>query len=230
MSTSRLKSELLWHDCESCKLAETRTRVVLGFGNPKAKLMFVGEGPGADEDASGIPFVGPAGELHHDLVRAVGLKEDEIFQDNIVACRSFNTDDDGKRKDCPPKKPEIEACLPRLYEAIRSIDPILIVAYGATAFKALTKDNTIISKARGGVYQALVPGGDPELTGPNMIQYTVVPTYHPSYLRRRAGERRKPNSVWSECVKDLIRIVKMYDIAMERYYGVSSDRPEEVEL
>lgn len=220
----RLDAEKAWFGCERCDLHKTRNHVVVGYGNTKARFMFVGEGPGAEEDARGMPFIGPAGQLLRDLLEAVGLSMDEIFLNNIVACRAFNEDDEGNRKDRSPKKPEIQACLPRLHESIRVIDPIVIVALGNTAFHSLTGDQTLIGKARGGLYEAPVPGGAPDVTGPHHIGYPVLPTYHPSFLRRRVGDRNKPNSVWDECIKDLLRAVEMYDIAQERYYGI--EKPE----
>jgi DNA polymerase len=220
----RLETEKSWYGCESCGLAATRNHVVIGYGNTKARLMFVGEGPGAEEDSRGIPFIGPAGQLLRDLIDGVSLSMDEIFLNNIVACRAFTEDDEGNRKDRSPKKPEILACRPRLNHSILSIDPILIVALGNTAFHALTGDRTLIGKARGGIYEAKIPGPNPELTGEHDVIYPVLATYHPSFLRRRVADRNKPNSVWDECIKDLLRAVEMLDIAQERYDGI--EKPE----
>lgn len=217
----RLDCEKAWFECTKCGLHETRQRVVVGYGNTKARFMLVGEGPGAEEDSRGIPFVGPAGQLLWELItHAGGLSRDEVFLDNIVACRAFIEDSDGNRKDRKPKKPEIEACLPRLQEAIYRIDPIMIVALGNIAFHALTGDPTLIGKARGGIFETRVPSGNPDITGGQPVVYPVMATYHPSFLRRRIADKDKPNSVWDECIKDFIRAVEMYDIGMERYYGI----------
>jgi len=137
-----------------------------------------------------------------------------------VSCRPFIEDEEGNRKDRHPKKPEIAACLPRLHEAIYAIDPVIIMAVGNTAFHSLTGDRTLIGKARGGIFEARVPSGNPDVTGGQDVVYPVLATYHPSFLRRRIGERNKPDSVWDECIKDFVLAVEMYDIARERYYGI----------
>ncbi len=115
--------------CQKCPLAETRTNAVPGQGDPKARLMFVGEGPGADEDAQGLAFVGRAGKLLTDIIGAMGLTRDEVFIGNIIKCRPPGNRD--------PKPDEIHACLPYLKRQLELIQPTVIVALGAHAARTL---------------------------------------------------------------------------------------------
>jgi len=212
LSDEQLPCEKEWLDCTRCDLHKTRTRVVIGYGSRRAKLMFIGEGPGGLEDEEGRPFVGPAGELFDDYLRHLKLSRDNIMLNNIVACRAFIQEDDGSRRDRPPKKPEILACKDRLLEAIYTVDPVLIVAMGSVAFKALTGETTSITKARGGIYEMKVPGWEAE-----EITYNVLATFHPSYLKRNPQERRKNGSIWEQFLDDLSLAVQMVEIADERY-------------
>ena len=151
-------------DCQRCKLCESRTNIVFGSGNPNADLVFVGEGPGADEDEQGLPFVGRAGKKLSEIIeKGMGLnREKDTYICNIVKCRPPGNRD--------PEKDEILACKPFLEKQIQAIKPKVIVALGKPSSSTLLGRNVAITKERG-----------------NWFQYLGVPlmlTYHPAYLLR----------------------------------------------
>jgi len=149
-------------ECTRCKLHSTRTKIVFGVGSPTARLMFVGEGPGADEDARGEPFVGRAGKKLDEMIAAIGLERAEVYIANIVKCRP------PKNRD--PEKDEIATCSPFLYKQIEAIGPRVIVTLGSPATRTLLETRIGITKLRGN-WQSF--HGIP-----------VMPTYHPAYLLR----------------------------------------------
>ncbi len=171
-------------DCRRCKLYESRTQVVFGVGNPHAELMFVGEGPGAEEDARGEPFVGRAGQLLTDIIeRGMGMKRSEVYIANVVKCRPPQNRN--------PEPDEVEACEPFLMRQIELVRPRVIVALGTFAAQALLRVKTPISKLRG-AWQEI--GG-----------IRTMPTFHPAYLLRNPGDKRL---VWldiQEVMKELGR-------------------------
>jgi len=118
-------------ECTRCKLHKTRNKIVFGAGNPKAKLVFVGEGPGRDEDEQGLPFVGRAGKLLTKIIEAMGLTRNDVFICNVVKCRPPNNRN--------PEKDEVEACEPFLFKQLRSISPEVIVCLGSVATSLLLK-------------------------------------------------------------------------------------------
>jgi uracil-DNA glycosylase len=155
--------------CAKCALAPTRTNTVFSRGNPNAKLVFVGEAPGADEDEQGLPFVGRAGQLLDKMIAAMGLDpEKDVYVCNIIKCRP-----PGNRK---PETVEIEACIPYLHEQLAAINPKVIVAMGNTAVGTLLNTKLGITKVRGSwkLYKGKIP---------------VMPTYHPSYLIRPSAQQ-----------------------------------------
>jgi len=156
-------------ECTRCKLHAGRTRLVFGVGHPKAELLFVGEGPGADEDLQGEPFVGKAGQLLTRMIEAMGLRRDEVHIANVVKCRPPGNRD--------PEPEEIEACQPFLEAQIAAIGPRAIVALGRFAVQTLLRDGAPISRQRGRwrEYQG-VP---------------CMPTFHPAYLLRNPAEKGK---------------------------------------
>ena len=160
-------------DCRRCKLHTGRTNIVFGVGNPDARLMFVGEGPGADEDEQGEPFVGRAGQLLTQIVKAMGLAREDVYIANVVKCRP-----PGNRN---PEPDEIEACSPFLHAQIASIRPTVIVALGKFAAQTLLQTETPISRLRGQFHDL---GG-----------VAVMPTFHPSYLLRTPAAKRE---VWED--------------------------------
>jgi DNA polymerase len=158
--------------CRKCRLCETRTHTVFGVGPRLAPLMVVGEGPGADEDAQGEPFVGRAGKLLDEMLRAIGRsRRDNTFITNVVRCRP-----PGNRE---PAEDEAEACRGYLEQTLRLVKPKLIVALGRVAAQRLLVTDTPIGKMRGQTYQ-----WGPEAT-PLMV------TYHPAYLLRNPGDKAK---------------------------------------
>jgi len=156
-------------DCQRCKLARGRTQIVFGEGSPQARLMFVGEGPGEEEDLQGRPFVGPAGQLLNRLITKLGLRREEVYIANIVKCRP------PKNRD--PEADEIAACLPFLVKQIASIQPRVIVTLGRPATQALLGTKAPITKVRG--------------SWQRYQQIPVMPTFHPSFLLRFPRERLK---------------------------------------
>lgn len=131
--------------CKKCGLCKGRKNAVPGEGDTKAKVVFVGEGPGSEEDITGRPFVGRAGEFLTNLIESVGLKRDEVYITNIVKCRPPQNRD--------PNPDEIEKCLPYLREQIALIKPKIIATLGRHALKTLIQDDLVISKAHGQVYK-----------------------------------------------------------------------------
>jgi DNA polymerase len=149
-------------DCKRCKLCEARTNIVFGVGDPNAKLMFVGEGPGADEDARGEPFVGRAGQKLNEMIRAIGLERKDVYIANVVKCRPPGNRD--------PEPDEVKTCSPFLFRQIESIRPAVIVALGSPATKTLLETKAGITSLRGrwGAFRGI----------------PVMPTFHPAYLLR----------------------------------------------
>jgi uracil-DNA glycosylase len=155
-------------DCRRCRLAAGRHSIVFGQGNPHAELVFVGEGPGADEDAQGLPFVGRAGRLLNKMIELAGMKREEVYICNIVKCRPPNNR--------TPLPDEIETCSPFLFRQIRTIKPRLVCCLGAPAVKTLLGVKEGITKIRGRFY---------DFRGTK-----ALPTFHPAYILRNPREER----------------------------------------
>jgi len=155
-------------DCTRCGLSQTRNKIVFGDGDSNAKLMFVGEGPGADEDASGLPFVGRGGQLLNNMINAMGLKREQVYIANVVKCRP-----PGNRT---PEPDEANTCSPFLFKQIDVVRPQVLVALGQTAVTYLTGEKRPMSGWRGSVHP---------LRGTKLIV-----TYHPAYLLRDPTQKR----------------------------------------
>lgn len=155
-------------DCRRCKLHTGRTNIVFGVGNPKAELVFVGEGPGAEEDRQGVPFVGAAGQLLTKMIEAMKFRRDDVYICNVVKCRPPNNR--------APEPDEVAACEPFLKAQLAAIAPKVIVALGKVATHALLRETTPITRLRG---QWRSYEGIP-----------LMPTFHPAYLLRQPGEKR----------------------------------------
>jgi DNA polymerase len=156
-------------DCQRCKLCnQGRNTIVFGAGNPRAELVFVGEGPGEEEDRQGVPFVGKAGQLLTKMIEAMTFSRDEVYICNVVKCRP-----PGNRN---PEPDEIEACEPFLKAQLASLQPKVIVALGKFAAQTLLRDTTPITRLRGQwkTYQGVA----------------LMPTFHPAYLLRQPDEKR----------------------------------------
>ena len=156
--------------CTLCPLHQTRTQGVFGVGNRNARWMVIGEAPGADEDRQGEPFVGRAGQLLNSMLKAVGLKREQVFIANILKSRPPNNRD--------PRPEEVRACLPYLFRQIELVNPQLILCVGRIAAQTLLETDTAIGKLRGQLHR--IAGNRP-----------MIVTYHPAYLLRSPGEKRK---------------------------------------
>lgn len=166
-------------DCRRCKLCEGRTNIVFGVGDPNARLMFVGEGPGRDEDLQGEPFVGRAGQLLTKMIEAMGLKRSEVYIANIVKCRP----PDNRY----PEPEEVDTCMPFLLKQIEAVSPKIVITLGNLATQTLLQTKTGIMTLHGNFQ---------EWKG---IQ--VMPTYHPAFLLRNPN-MKKP------CWEDLKKVIE----------------------
>jgi DNA polymerase len=179
-------------DCTRCKLSAARNKIVFGDGDANARLMFVGEGPGADEDAQGLPFVGRAGQLLDRMIAAMGLDPArDVYVCNILKCRP-----PGNRR---PEPEEMAACFPYLNEQLALVRPRVIVALGNTAVAALLDTKMGITKLRGQwkLYRGTL----------------VMPTYHPSYLLRPSPQQTEAKrQAW----EDLQLVMKELGLSLPR--------------
>ncbi|NUP07912.1 MAG: uracil-DNA glycosylase [Polyangiaceae bacterium] len=162
--------------CTRCGLHASRKQTVFSRGNPDAELCFIGEGPGADEDAQGLPFVGKAGQLLDKMIAGMGLKQDDVYIANCVKCRPPNNR--------VPEPSEMASCVPYLQEQLEVIRPRVIVALGGTAVRGLLGPTDGITKIRGKwrLYRASIP---------------VMPTFHPAYVLRQPTKEVRA-MVWSD--------------------------------
>ena len=170
-------------DCQRCKLCSGRKNIVFGVGNPKAKLVFVGEGPGAEEDNQGIPFVGAAGQLLTKMIAAMGYTRDEVYICNVVKCRP-----PGNRN---PEPDEIAACQPFLEAQLNAIRPSVIVTLGKFAAQTLLRTDTPITRLRGQWRE--------------YVGIPLMPTFHPAYLLRNPAEKK---SAWTDLQAVMTRFPK----------------------
>lgn len=161
------------YKCSKCRLSQTRTNVVFGEGNENADIMFIGEGPGYNEDVQGRPFVGKAGQLLDKMIEAIGLKRNDVYIANIVKCRPPENRN--------PLDDECEACIDYLRWQVKLIKPKIIVCLGAVSAKNLIDRNLSISRQRG----SFVKKGN----------IYFMPTYHPSYLLRNESAKK---DAWSD--------------------------------
>jgi len=177
------------HQCRKCSLGSLRTNAVPGEGNPNARIMFVGEGPGADEDAQGRPFVGRAGQLLDKVISAMGLKRSEVFIGNILKCRPPENRD--------PRADEIISCLPYLQRQIEIINPEIIVALGAHAARTLLNTTKSIGQLRGQFHEYYAGLGRPPIK--------LMATYHTAYLLRNYSQENR-RRVWEDMKKVLTEL------------------------
>jgi len=177
------------HQCRKCGLGSLRTNAVPGEGNPNARIMFVGEGPGADEDVQGRPFVGRAGQLLDKVISAMGLKRSEVFIGNIIKCRPPENRD--------PRADEIINCLPYLQRQIEIIEPEIIVALGAHAARTLLNTTKPIGQLRGQFHEYYSGLGRPPIK--------LMATYHTAYLLRNYSQENR-RRVWEDMKKVLIEL------------------------
>jgi DNA polymerase len=175
--------------CRLCVLGSSRKNAVPGEGSPRARIMFVGEAPGADEDAQGRPFVGRAGQLLDKIIAACGLKREEVFIGNILKCRPPENRE--------PRPDEIINCLPYLQRQIEAINPDVIVALGAHAAKTLLNTPKSIGQLRGQFQQYCA--------GIGRAPIKLMPTFHPAYLLRNYSEENR-RYVWEDMKKVLTEL------------------------
>ncbi len=176
-----------------CALHSTRTQTVFGVGNRSAKWMIIGEAPGAEEDRQGEPFVGRAGQLLNSMLQAIGLRRQDVFIANILKCRPPNNRD--------PSPQEMRCCQPYLRRQIALVDPTLILCVGRIAAQTLLQTDVTVGKLRGRVH-SLGPDARP-----------LIVTYHPAYLLRSPGEKRK---TW----QDLVLAMQTFDSVSRTAGGV----------
>ena len=160
-------------ECRRCKLHRTRRTLVFGEGREKAKLMFIGEGPGYDEDVQGRPFVGKAGQLLTKIIQSIHLERDEVYITNVVKCRPPQNRN--------PEPDEIESCHPFLIQQIDAIQPRIICALGTVSAQSLLQTSARISALRGRVF--------------DVDRVKVIPTYHPAFLLRNPEKKK---DVWED--------------------------------
>lgn len=163
-------------ECTRCVLCKGRTNIVFGVGNPNADLMFVGEGPGRDEDRQGEPFVGRAGQLLTRMIEAMGLKRPDVYIANVVKCRPPNNRN--------PEPDEIETCYPFLLRQIQVINPRVVIGLGNIAVKTLLATGTGITRLRGQFH--------------DVAGIAMMPTYHPAFLLRNPEKKKE---VWEDLQK-----------------------------
>jgi DNA polymerase len=175
-------------DCTRCPLSATRNKIVFGDGDPNARLLFVGEGPGADEDAQGLPFVGRGGQLLNNMINAMGLKREEVYIANIVKCRP--------PQNRVPEPIEANTCTPFLFQQIGVVRPEVIVALGSTAATYLLGGvKSPLSALRGRIHEAL--------------STKLIITYHPAFLLRDPSQKK-------EAWKDLQMAMKELGLKAKR--------------
>jgi uracil-DNA glycosylase len=173
-SLERIREDI--GECQRCKLCSARTHIVFGSGNPKAELVFVGEAPGADEDAQGLPFVGRAGQLLTRIIQSIGLDREDVYICNVIKCRPPNNRF--------PEKDEIASCYPFLVRQLEVISPRIICCLGAAAAQTILRTKSSVSWIRGRFQ---------DYRGAQLIV-----TYHPAYLLRNPNAKR---DVWEDMKK-----------------------------
>lgn len=192
METNKYLLEKLYSEnssCAGCKLHTTRNKFVFGAGNPDSEIMFIGEGPGKDEDIQGVPFVGRAGELLTSIIeKGMLLTREDVYIANVVKCRP--TVDMAGTRDRPPEKDEVEACSWMLLKQIEIIKPKVLITLGNPATRFILKTEEGITRIRG------------KFAEYNGIK--VMPTYHPSYILRNGGANSPlKKDVWEDIKKVL---------------------------
>lgn len=193
-----------WKNCTRCPLCEHRMQVVLGYGNPHAKLFVISDKPGKVEDETGIPMTGPAGETYKDMLQAFNLTSDDVWTTNCVCCIPPENRD--------PYTPEMEACKERLYQELFLVDPYVILVMGRVTKEFLLGDNQAISKCQGKTYLLTLPGIVP-------IQHSAITTYNPAWVRKYPSlGRGEPRHQMTKAFYLAIEAIK----EMEESYGRSA--------
>lgn len=184
--------------CTRCELSQSRTNTVFASGDPYSPLMLVGEGPGENEDATGLPFVGRAGKLLDDILAAVDLTRDQVYLTNTVKCRAA-VEEGGRMKNRQPRTTEIRACNPYLQAQFETVKPGIILCLGGPAAKTIIDKNFKITRDRGKWYEA--------------YGARTMATFHPAYVLRQQGEelQQTKRQVW----QDIQNVYAEYQKIME---------------
>jgi len=177
--------------CQKCRLHMSRTQTVFGVGNPRPELVFVGEGPGLDEDRQGLPFVGRAGQLLTRMIEAMGLTRERVYICNVVKCRP--------PENRTPAEDEMDTCAPYLWRQLAVLRPRVIIALGRPAAQTLLATKTPIGQLRG-EFRDFPP---PALAHLGLPRCKVMPTFHPAYLLRSPNEKPK---AWED-LKQVMRVL-----------------------
>lgn len=227
----------LWYGCAKCPLVETREGqdIVFGEGNPNAKIMIIGEGPGEEEERTGVPFVGPSGHLLNQMLALVSdnasIQELSTWYDKAPRSKAnvakFHEEVFKWRNDeffitnvvaCrppenrAPSNPEVKACFDRVRAMIMIIDPIIIISVGKTALEALVHKQAEITGKRGQLHEVEISGRL------GKVKYPVMPILHPSYLLRKADWKNRDGD-YVKTTKDLYKAVRLKDELMLHYHG-----------
>jgi uracil-DNA glycosylase family 4 len=184
--------------CTRCELSLTRTNTVFGTGDPHSPLMLIGEGPGENEDATGLPFVGRAGKLLDDILAAVNLTRQQVYLTNIVKCRAA-VEEGGRMRNRQPRAPEVNACNPYLRAQVEAIRPKVILCLGGPAAKTVIDKDFRITRDRGRWYEA--------------FGTKTMATFHPAYVLRQRDDELKQTKrlVW----RDIQNVYAEYEKALE---------------
>lgn len=185
-------------NCRKCPLGKARLNVVFGVGNPAAELLFVGEGPGFDEDHKGEPFIGRAGKLLDKIIESMGYRREDVYIANIVKCHPMIDPSDPEKRgnDRPPEPEETAQCIPYLVKQIEIIHPKVICTLGSPSSKTLSGLDTPISKLRGNWLDYKLPNGD---------TIPMMPTYHPAALLRNPSLKK---DVWADVQRIMEKLGK----------------------
>jgi DNA polymerase len=178
-----------YENCRDCRLGDTRKKFVFGVGSPRPRALFIGEGPGFEEDRQGLPFVGKAGQLLDKILAAIGLDRTTVYIANMVKCHPMRdpSNPELRGNDRPPEPEEMAACRKILDRQIQILNPPVICVLGATAAKGLLRTEEGITRLRGRVFQFEIPG-----TGRKV---PLIPTYHPAALLRNEALKK---DVWQD--------------------------------
>lgn len=194
-----------YKNCKDCPLSKTRKNFVFGEGNPYSRIVFIGEGPGYDEDLKGRPFVGKAGELLTKIINAMGLKRENVYITNIVKCHPLKDPSDNTKRgnDRPPNEEEINSCIPILKEQLNIIKPEFICCLGAVAFKTLLNTKEGISNLRGNFFDYYPSEKNKD------FKITLTGTFHPAYLLRNPSAKK-------DCWEDIKKLMKKMNLKIPK--------------
>lgn len=204
-----------WRDCQRCPLAQERTCLVFGSGSPDAEILVIGEGPGREEDADGVPFIGESGQILDHLLKLGGehTQRKKLFITNMICCRATTEEEVNgkvKKKDRAPSRTEIKACWPRLSALIRIVDPLVILAVGKTSACTLTGLKNQTSALRD-IFPAVIPGAETAIT------YPVISIYHPAYLARRGNN--------ADLFQSTVDQLKLLNRTVDAFHALGRDLP-----